>query len=235
VTGLDLVPGTNVRFDVDRKVPHMGWNELEVERDHPLVEGVDGEYAYFVHSYYAEPDDPDAVVATADYGVDFPPPSSPTRRATCSARSSTPRRAAKRGSASCGTSSSTARSGRHPNQGGSESEPVLQPVVRAGLCGSQAVDLLVGQIDRSGREILRELGGRVRAPTMGAVTPSRWASHASAVCAGVASTSSATASSLVVEVEVLRGEVRLLKAARLGGLRLLGEVLVAVVLPGQEP
>jgi len=90
VTGLDLVPGTNVRFDVDRKVPHMGWNELEVKRDHPIVEGVDrarsetsqadgpvggsvdGEYAYFVHSYYAEPDDPDAVVATADYGVDFP-------------------------------------------------------------------------------------------------------------------------------------------------------------------
>ncbi|TKX68606.1 imidazole glycerol phosphate synthase subunit HisH [Halorubrum sp. GN11GM_10-3_MGM] len=72
VTGLDLVPGTNVRFEVDRKVPHMGWNELKVEREHPLVEGVDGEYAYFVHSYYAEPDDPDAVVATADYGVDFP-------------------------------------------------------------------------------------------------------------------------------------------------------------------
>ena len=72
VTGLDMVPGTNVRFDVDRKVPHMGWNELEVERDHPLVEGVEGAYAYFVHSYYAEPDDPNAVVATADYGVDFP-------------------------------------------------------------------------------------------------------------------------------------------------------------------
>ncbi|RAW45269.1 imidazole glycerol phosphate synthase subunit HisH [Halorubrum sp. 48-1-W] len=72
VTGLDLVPGTNVRFDVDRKVPHMGWNELSVEREHPIVDGVDGEYAYFVHSYYAEPDDPNAVVATADYGVDFP-------------------------------------------------------------------------------------------------------------------------------------------------------------------
>ena len=72
VTGLDLISGTNVRFDVDRKVPHMGWNELDVQRDHPLVEGVDGEYAYFVHSYYAAPDDPDAVVATADYGVDFP-------------------------------------------------------------------------------------------------------------------------------------------------------------------
>ncbi|TKX84809.1 imidazole glycerol phosphate synthase subunit HisH [Halorubrum sp. SS5] len=72
VTGLDLIPGTNVRFEVDRKVPHMGWNELEVERDHPLVDGIDGEHAYFVHSYYAAPDDADAVVATADYGVDFP-------------------------------------------------------------------------------------------------------------------------------------------------------------------
>ena len=72
VTGLDLVPGTNVRFEVDRKVPHMGWNELEVERGHPIVDGVDGEHAYFVHSYYAAPDDADAVVATADYGVDFP-------------------------------------------------------------------------------------------------------------------------------------------------------------------
>ncbi|KOX95834.1 MULTISPECIES: imidazole glycerol phosphate synthase subunit HisH [Halorubrum] len=88
VTGLDLIPGTNVRFEVDRKVPHMGWNELEVERDHPIVDGVDGaeesgaaesaggsvdgEHAYFVHSYYAAPDDADAVVATADYGVDFP-------------------------------------------------------------------------------------------------------------------------------------------------------------------
>ena len=72
VEGLNFVPGTNIRFDIDRKVPHMGWNELQVERDHPLVEGVDGEYAYFVHSYYAAPDDPNAVVATSDYGVAFP-------------------------------------------------------------------------------------------------------------------------------------------------------------------
>jgi len=91
VKGLDLIPGTNVRFDGDQKVPQMGWNELNVEREHPLVEGVDsvgsetqqadgdvsggsvdGEYAYFVHSYYAEPDDDAATVATTDYGVDFP-------------------------------------------------------------------------------------------------------------------------------------------------------------------
>ena len=70
--GLDLIPGTNRRFHGDQKVPHMGWNELDVQRDHPLVEGVDGEHAYFVHSYYAEPDDDHAVVATTDYGLDFP-------------------------------------------------------------------------------------------------------------------------------------------------------------------
>lgn len=72
VDGLNFIPGTNVRFDVDRKVPHMGWNELSVEREHPLVSGVHGEYAYFVHSYYAEPDETDAVVASSDYGVTFP-------------------------------------------------------------------------------------------------------------------------------------------------------------------
>ncbi len=70
--GLDLVPGRNVRFDADLTVPHMGWNELDVEREHPLVEGVDGEYAYFVHSYFARPDDEAAVVTTTDYGGRFP-------------------------------------------------------------------------------------------------------------------------------------------------------------------
>ncbi len=72
VEGLDFVPGTNVRFGEGQKVPHMGWNRLSVTRDHPLVAGVDGEYAYFVHSYYAVPDDESAVVATTDYGVTFP-------------------------------------------------------------------------------------------------------------------------------------------------------------------
>ncbi|WP_255169060.1 imidazole glycerol phosphate synthase subunit HisH [Natrononativus amylolyticus] len=72
VEGLDLIPGTNARFAEGQKVPHMGWNELAVERDHPLTEGVDGEYAYFVHSYYAVPDDESAVVATTEYGREFP-------------------------------------------------------------------------------------------------------------------------------------------------------------------
>ena len=70
--GLDLVPGRNVRFDAGQTVPHMGWNELRVRRDHPIADGIDGEYAYFVHSYYARPDDDAAVVTTTDYGVSFP-------------------------------------------------------------------------------------------------------------------------------------------------------------------
>jgi len=69
--GLDLIPGSNRRFTGERKIPHMGWNELSVEREHPLVEGVDGEYAYFVHSYYADPEDSDAIVTTTDYGTEF--------------------------------------------------------------------------------------------------------------------------------------------------------------------
>ncbi|GAA0648096.1 imidazole glycerol phosphate synthase subunit HisH [Salarchaeum japonicum] len=89
VDGLGLISGRNVRFSGEQKVPHMGWNELDVQRDHPLVEGVDdvssetrladgtgggsvdGEYAYFVHSYYAEPENETNVVATTDYGVEF--------------------------------------------------------------------------------------------------------------------------------------------------------------------
>jgi glutamine amidotransferase len=84
VRGLDLIPGENVRFATGQTIPHMGWNRLEVRRDHPLVSGVeevdegtsetavDGRYAYFVHSSYAVPDDDAAVVATTEYGVEFP-------------------------------------------------------------------------------------------------------------------------------------------------------------------
>ncbi|UPM43633.1 imidazole glycerol phosphate synthase subunit HisH [Halocatena salina] len=72
VDGLDLIPGKNVRFGRDQTVPHMGWNELTVEREHPIVAGVDGQYAYFVHSYYAAPEDEHASVASTDYGHAFP-------------------------------------------------------------------------------------------------------------------------------------------------------------------
>ncbi|MFP4531038.1 MAG: imidazole glycerol phosphate synthase subunit HisH [Halodesulfurarchaeum sp.] len=72
VTGLDIVPGRNVKFRGDLKIPHMGWNQLAVERAHPIVEGIDGEYAYFVHSYYAEPNDEESILASSEYGTTFP-------------------------------------------------------------------------------------------------------------------------------------------------------------------
>lgn len=72
VEGLDLIPGRNVRFSDGKKVPHMGWNQLSVTREHPLVEGINSQYAYFVHSYYAEPENENTVVTTTDYGHPFP-------------------------------------------------------------------------------------------------------------------------------------------------------------------
>ena len=67
--GLDLIDGRVVRFpDGVGKVPHMGWNTLEVEREHPVVKGVDGEHVYFVHSYYATTDADDETVAETEYG-----------------------------------------------------------------------------------------------------------------------------------------------------------------------
>ncbi|WP_254822155.1 imidazole glycerol phosphate synthase subunit HisH [Haloglomus halophilum] len=71
IDGLDLIPGRVERLPSDEvKVPHMGWNELTVDRDHPLVDGIaDGDYAYFVHSYGSET--ADHTVASCDYGFDF--------------------------------------------------------------------------------------------------------------------------------------------------------------------
>jgi glutamine amidotransferase len=66
--GLDLVPGRVVRFpERVGKVPHMGWNTLDVVGDHPIVDGIGDEpYVYFVHSYYAEPGE--TTVARTAYG-----------------------------------------------------------------------------------------------------------------------------------------------------------------------
>ena len=70
VQGLDLIPGKNIRIR-NKKVPHMGWNELNIVQDHPIVKGVDGLHAYFVHSYHAVPEDSSAVVSTTEYGGKF--------------------------------------------------------------------------------------------------------------------------------------------------------------------
>lgn len=72
--GLAILPGRVVRFapSPGHKVPHMGWNELEVRRPCPLLAGMaSGSYVYFVHSYYAVPSDASLVAAVANYPEPF--------------------------------------------------------------------------------------------------------------------------------------------------------------------
>jgi glutamine amidotransferase len=72
--GLNLVAGSVVRFpEGPLKVPHMGWNQIRIEKPHPVLEGVpDGAHFYFVHSYYPAPTEDTWVAATTEYGVRFP-------------------------------------------------------------------------------------------------------------------------------------------------------------------
>ncbi|MDD2558188.1 MAG: imidazole glycerol phosphate synthase subunit HisH [Desulfuromonas sp.] len=78
-TGLGVIPGTVQRFPAEMqeqgealKIPHMGWNQLEVQRECPLLRGVeDGSYVYFVHSYRAIPAEPAVVLTTTTYGIPF--------------------------------------------------------------------------------------------------------------------------------------------------------------------
>jgi imidazole glycerol-phosphate synthase subunit HisH len=74
--GLGVVPGDCVRFDVDTtlnlKVPHMGWNQLNVHRLAPIFAEVgDAPSVYFVHSYHVRPTDEGWIASTTDYGTPF--------------------------------------------------------------------------------------------------------------------------------------------------------------------
>lgn len=54
------------------KIPHMGWNDLQVKRPCPILKGVEDNYMYFVHSYYVSPSDESIIAATIDYGIEIP-------------------------------------------------------------------------------------------------------------------------------------------------------------------
>ncbi|MCF8720163.1 imidazole glycerol phosphate synthase subunit HisH [Nitrospina gracilis] len=76
VPGLGVLPGKVIRFEFDDgsdfKVPHMGWNTVNIKKESPLFDDVDPHpYFYFVHSYYVQPDNPDTVVTTTEYGREF--------------------------------------------------------------------------------------------------------------------------------------------------------------------
>jgi glutamine amidotransferase len=68
--GLGILPGDVRRFTGAPRVPHMGWNDLVIERTHPFVDGIaSGAWAYFLHSYRVETTD--ALVASCEYGERF--------------------------------------------------------------------------------------------------------------------------------------------------------------------
>jgi len=71
--GLGMLRGRVVRLPKSVKIPHIGWNTIEVRRNHPIVAGISsGSYVYFVHSYYTEVEDERIVISTSEYGVSFP-------------------------------------------------------------------------------------------------------------------------------------------------------------------
>lgn len=71
--GLGLIPGHVRRMRGEFKIPHVGWNQLQMQAQNPLLQDVQlGDYAYFVHSYYVDPVDKQAVIATTDYYFSVP-------------------------------------------------------------------------------------------------------------------------------------------------------------------
>ena len=70
--GLSLFAGDVPKFPPGRKIPHMGWNQVDWKYRSPLVEGIDdGAWFYFVHSYYARPSRAQDVLGVSDYGMEF--------------------------------------------------------------------------------------------------------------------------------------------------------------------
>jgi imidazole glycerol-phosphate synthase subunit HisH len=76
VRGLGVLKGKVVRFpdfkEERLKVPHMGWNRINIKKKAPVLEGIpEGSWFYFVHSYYPVPEEEGVVAITSEYGIEF--------------------------------------------------------------------------------------------------------------------------------------------------------------------
>lgn len=74
VSGLGVLKGTVKRFpsDMGLKIPHIGWNSVDIKKDCPIFEGVsDGSFVYFVHSYYLDAENRSDVASQTEYGLRF--------------------------------------------------------------------------------------------------------------------------------------------------------------------
>ena len=75
VETLGLIPGHVRRFEMQNaslKIPHMGWNDVQIAKPHPVIAHVQpGDEFYFVHAYYPDPENEECVYAKADYESTF--------------------------------------------------------------------------------------------------------------------------------------------------------------------
>ena len=71
--GLGVLDGEVIILPNSMKVPHMGWNNLEIKKPGKLLEGVENDsWVYFVHSYRVKPNSNDIITAESDYGIKVP-------------------------------------------------------------------------------------------------------------------------------------------------------------------
>ena len=71
--GLNVINGEVVLLPNTMKVPHMGWNNLEIKRQNNFLDGIDdGSWVYFVHSYMIKTKETELIVADTDYGIKVP-------------------------------------------------------------------------------------------------------------------------------------------------------------------
>ena len=71
--GLGIIDGEVIVLPSSMKVPHMGWNNLEIKKPGKILEGVDnGTWVYFVHSYRVKPTSEDIITAESNYGIKVP-------------------------------------------------------------------------------------------------------------------------------------------------------------------
>lgn len=76
VKGLGIIKGKVIRFNFPRqlnlKVPHMGWNQINILKNSDFLNGIEpGSWFYFVHSYYPVPEDIEYTAVTSEYGIEF--------------------------------------------------------------------------------------------------------------------------------------------------------------------
>jgi len=71
--GLGVIKGDVIILPPSMKVPHMGWNNLEIKKSGKILEGVEeSAWVYFVHSYMVKPTNNDVITAESDYGIKVP-------------------------------------------------------------------------------------------------------------------------------------------------------------------